>query len=312
MYKNFTSRNIKSDSIKVITSPTYLCLYNELHYDTVLSFLNEIDSAVFLKDKPTVIDLSGVEYVSAAAVTALFTKIATKQLTVRPNCFKITLPENKDIKKLLRRTGFIKAINPGGRSKLEKLWFSTNFLCGDESNTSDYVQKIKEHSGRDQLPSKLATAIRETLLNIAHHAYKKYQQKPSVHWWSYFQLGEDECGEFLTTVIVDTGQTIPSSISPIVHGTIFKSMHIVDDSGYILYAMQESVTSTKIFGRGKGSTDMKKPVEKDISLGTERLFIVSRYGRYHYSNNDTGTIEESYSEMARPFMGTLIEWKLYF
>jgi hypothetical protein len=76
--------------------------------------------------------------------------------------------------------------------------------------------------------------------------------------------------------------------------------------------MQESVTSTKIFGRGKGSTDMKKPVEKESSLGTERLFIVSRFGRYHYSNNDSGKIEESNSVMASPFMGTLIEWKLYF
>jgi anti-sigma regulatory factor (Ser/Thr protein kinase)/anti-anti-sigma regulatory factor len=312
MSKTFTSRNIKSDSTKVITSPTYLCLYNELHYDVVLSFLNKIDSTEFLRDKPTIIDLSGVEYVSAAAVTALFTNIATKQLTVRPNCFKVMLPENKEIKKLLRNTGFIKAINPGGKSKLEKLWSSTNFLCGDESNTSDYVQKIKDHSGREQLPAKLATAIRETFLNIAHHAYKKYQQKPPVHWWSYFQLGEDEHGEFLTTVIVDTGQSIPSSISPIVHGAIFKRTPIVDDSGYILYAMQESVTSTKIFGRGKGSTDMKKPVEKESSLGTERLFIVSRFGRYHYSNNDSGKIEESNSVMASPFMGTLIEWKLYF
>lgn len=173
---------------------------------------------------------------------------------------------------------------------------------------------FRKNSEISALPTKLTTALRETFLNINHHAYNGPSNKVRITWWCYHFTSTDKNGKYLVAIIIDRGMGIVNQIRrafPEYRAKIARpgsSLYVKDDSECIEYAMQESVTSTLENGRGKGSEDIKKPVTLN---NDDILYIMSNQGCYRYKTVNQKE-EIKLINFENDFKGTLVEWKLYF
>lgn len=314
------SRNVKgSKKSKIkkyrIICPKTLCLYGEDSLIGTIEFFEAIAKFPGDKNIQIEIDMTDVLYISAAAITKLFNSVASRQLSVAFSHVVVRLPKDKSIRALLRDNGFVKAVSQGGLKKLNSLWEVSNFVCGNQKDVVRFLNKIKALSKRAALPNKLGVAIKESLINVNHHAYTGVGSKPEMIWWCYIYVGvDDENRQYLATVITDNGIGIPNTIRPVLTDgkIIFKGKYLHCDGYCINQAMQESVTSTMESGRGKGSVDIKKPVQVASEIGQHHLLVISGFGKYTFEVDEKGIALEEYSKMDSAYSGTLIEWFLYF
>jgi len=288
-----------------IKSISHLCLYDNAHIDKSIEFVNSITSIIEDPEtKQVCIDFGPLKKLTAAAnyVFCLFTHYQT---TKNNNILNIKMPNDQFMKDLFVNTGLFTAIRAGGSAKIKKLWLNSNFVCGNNSDAPKLLTAIRNRSGVSQLPIKLTAAIRETLLNVNHHAYSHIDM-PLLTWWCYFHIGEDDNGKFLSAVILDRGKGIPQNIKD-----SFPLLHQSFDCECISHAMMESITSTKELGRGKGSVDMKKPVRLNKVSSADQLFVISHKGKYSYEfigDNDKIVV----GSLNNSLKGTMIEWVLYY
>lgn len=291
----------------VIPAPTHLCLYDSAHVNHTIFFFNNISNITNKKDTIKVcIDFSQLIKLTAAAANYMFSFFTYFQIEKNNNILNFKLPKNPEMKRLFINAGFARAIRAGGIKKIENLWDDSSFICGNNQDVSKLLTVIKQRSNMSNLPKKLTAAIRETLLNINHHAYNKDMSNETITWWCYFHLGDDESGKYLSAVIFDRGEGIPSRIR-----RAFPYQRNNFDDECISYAMIESVTSTKELGRGKGSVDMKNPIKFNNISTKDQLFVISLKGKYSYEfidgndKVDTGMLDYALN-------GTMIEWILYY
>lgn len=309
-------RNTKQFNLisKHITPPQVVCFYTSEDFYYTIKFFQKLASVDRDPRIQIVIDMGDVKFISAAAITKFFSFVAERQYSVSPSHVLVKLPRDKDILDVLRNNGFVKAVFQGGRKKLESLWDSSNFVCGNQTHVKQFISKIKTLSRRDKLPDKLGIAIKESLINVNHHAYNP-QSKPHFTWWSYIYVGEDKGGQYLATVISDNGKGIPNSIRPAIPEGLninSRNKYAHGDGHCIKRAMERSVTSTFELGRGKGSEDIKKPVQVTSKIGQHHLLVISGRGKYTYEVNELGEAVEEFMELESHYDGTLIEWFLYF
>ncbi|MEC8904543.1 MAG: hypothetical protein VX952_08600 [Pseudomonadota bacterium] len=312
-YKNKRKLNPKTGLVQVtLDAPENICLYDEYFNETVL-FLAKLDKIERDPRIQIILEMRDVIFISAGAITKLFNAVAERQLQVSPSHVVVNLPVDKNIRELLRTNGFIKAVMQGGKGKLDALWESSNFVCGSQRDITKFLQKIRALAKRETLPNHLGVAIKESLINVNHHAYVA-NSKPKTTWWSYIYVGREGDRQYLATVIVDNGKGIANSIRPHVYElTRVKDNRWVHGDGYcIKTAMQESVTSTHEPGRGKGSEDIKRPVLVKSALGQHHLLVLSGSGKYTYEIDENGEVQEQFEELEHRCTGTLIEWFLYF
>ncbi|PCK09821.1 MAG: hypothetical protein COA42_01840 [Alteromonadaceae bacterium] len=98
-------------------------------------------------------------------------------------------------------------------------------------------------------------------------------------------------------MLLDRGRGIPSTVSGI------RDL-ISSDQSKIEIAMSQGRTSTGEVGRGRGSSDIQKPVS--ITDNTDHLLIMSGAGKYLFKNDKV----DSTDTLPSKFGGTLLEWKL--
>jgi hypothetical protein len=289
-----------------ILSPPNLCFYKKGVRENTIRFFNAIETYPKSKQHFVKIDFSDLEYITAAAVTYLFALFTGTQLYISNNYYSYKLPKNKETKDLFINSGLHSALKAGGTNKIKKLWKNSPFICGNNQDASKFVNILKKRSNVSPLPTNLSSAIRETFLNINHHAYFGPSNLVLITWWCYFYTGKDNHGNFLSAVIVDRGMGIPDSIK-----RAFINYHHQRDSKCLEYAMQAKVSSTKENGRGKGSENIKKPVVLNNLTSNDSLMIMSGEGCYIYSQENL--IENiEVIEMKNRYKGTLVEWKLYY
>jgi hypothetical protein len=288
---------------KTVTSPKQLCFYQKNLIENTIEFFNKIESLSKNPSYAVTIDFSNLKYINSGTATYLFALVSAMQVYVSIEYFEIIQPQDKELKKVFSKTGLHAALKPGGKSKLKKLWENSDFLCGNNKDRTKFLAELRKRLSVTSLPPKLITAVKETLLNIHHHAYQGPTNILDYTWWCYFQTRTDKNGKYLAAVIIDRGSGIPFNIKNEFH--LFKNQ---TDSACLKHAMTEFVTTTKEKGRGRGSKDIQSP----ISLNKEDvLLIISDRVAYMYCDD---TIENGKKtiDLNQRFKGTLVEWKLYY
>lgn len=290
----------------VIKTPNALCLYDGVLISGTLTFLDELERVPKRSNLFIVIDFSELEYISAAVAVYIFALITSNQFYISNNIFTFKLPKSRSVRELFEGSGLSEAIKKGGSAKINRLWKDSPFVCGGNSDIVRFLTVLRERAGVEPLPIKLGAAVRETCLNIYHHAYGGPSRIIKLIWWSYFYLDEDEGGRFLNAIILDRGKGIPKTIKE-----AFPLYMSQDDSECIKHAMIPSITSTLLSDRGKGSIDIQKPVKINNLSKNDKLMIISNAGKYIYTCNN-GHESEDTIELPDSLKGTIVQWKLYF
>ena len=295
-----------TDRVRV-KAPEVLCLYREEYHDETLAFLDEIDHLVFDRLVYVELDFSEVLNVTAAAALVLFAKITRCQSCLPVGVFRfpdriisIIPPRSKEAKAKFVATGLWAAIKPGGQKKLERLWadWGNPYKTGNDPSRQfeDVIGHLRQGFG--VLPKRIVGAIQESYLNIAHHAYEPFKQNPGFNefmvgrWWQYASISKST-GK-MVIVIYDMGAGIPATIRSIQGG--------VSDCVSIQYAMKPGVTRFNVQGRGKGFSDIKRPIDSNASA--EYLLVYSGKGEVAYKS---GQILNEFTH-AHSIGGTLLEW----
>lgn len=290
-----------------IKAPDVLCLYRSEFHDLTLAFFDEFDRRVFIESSYVELDFSDVQNITAAAALVLFAKITRCQSCLPVGMFRfpdrvISLipPKDKDVKGKFVGSGLWAAIKPGGQKKLERLWddWSNPYKTGNDPSRQieDIIGNLRQSFG--VLPNKIIGALQESYLNIAHHAYETFKEEPHFsgfmvgRWWQYANLNQ-KTGK-LAIIIYDMGVGIPATLRSIQKG--------VSDCSSIKHAMKPGVTRFNKQGRGRGFSDIKRPI--DTNTSAEYLLIFSGRGEVAY--NSGKTIRET--SHTYDIGGTLLEW----
>ncbi|CAH6811350.1 conserved hypothetical protein [Vibrio chagasii] len=290
-----------------LQAPTSLCLYDQEHQNITLNFFSVLKSYCVPETKQITVDFSSLTYMSAAAANHLFAIFMYYQLNIDNNFFKLKLPQDKKLRDMFDKTGMHTALKSGGVKKVKKMWQNSDFLCGTNKDVPKLMQEIKKRCGVSPFPQKLNLAMRETLLNVHHHAYPSQVQNQVVTWFCYFYINEDENGRYLSTIIQDMGQGIVSSIKK-----GFPDFKYVSDSSCIAHAMTRKVSGTREEGRGKGSFDMMKPLIFNKLKGNDILYVISNSGSYTFEVTGEDKHMVTSGQLANQLHGTMIEWTLYY
>lgn len=278
---SFTNPNLRDETIKLL-----------------LKIENLGDKKRFL------LDFTNCEEICALTALYLFAIVTGRQHYSSKKICTIKLPKYKLLRREMEHLGFTEALCIAKKGKLVDLWSQSSFVCGNLSNTTLLKDAMKRELGLSKLPDKLATAIKETCLNVYHHAYGKPTRLLDVQWWSYFYKDNDEFGEYVDIGICDRGLGIPSTIKPLYQ--IGKP----DDSYLIRQAMKASITSTRRTDRGKGSTDIIKPI-KFMKNCNDKLLVLSGNTGIYYRMSNAELVDSKLQEFKSPIKGTLVQWRLY-
>lgn len=287
--QHYVTEFIKHRGVDVlsITAPEVLCVYGEKYRDDFLAMIKTIDNVAKNYSK-ILIDLTFVQSFSASGAVALFSVITSNQIvTGFDDLFVFKMPTKQSTRNLVYRSGLWDAIRPGGKRKLDRLW-DTNSKFRSGFDPDKHLEPMIDSLDLSVVPKRLKEAINEAVLNIVQHAYAETGSIP--RWWQYAAFNSDK-SQFIF-VICDRGLTIPRSLKT-VYG---------NDSSIIERAMTSGVSSTGLNWRGKGSDNIKKPVEKDEN---DILIVLSRYGLYKYGSQNA--IPEC-ADIPTPFPGTLVAW----
>lgn len=292
-------------------SPNRLCIYDEnFSYQTYI-FVSYIEELVFEHKIGITIDLSNLEYISAAASLLLFAKVSKCQLCVKqPDSINIVQPRNKDMRALFQISGLWSAIKPGGTSKIERLIESNNLYLSGSNSAYENIQKVlnstmvnltEQNVELNKNNKMLFTrGISEAILNVCYHAYSdtalanQFPEISNGRWWQCCWLNKKQQFVF---IIFDDGDGIPNSIKK-----AFEDRENETDDKLIEFAMTKGVSKTQSPERGLGSNDM---IQTSCVFPNSHLLIFSGRGYYRYENSKVFT-----KEMPFELNGTLTEWVL--
>jgi hypothetical protein len=294
MYENLEYQQYISESPKrlQVKFPEKLCIYTEHYRDICLYILSILTTKAATKNE-VFLDLSHVKQFSAAGAVALFARVTSLQITTGRDALITTLPpKDYRAKKLFNQSGLWSALKPGGKRKLGKLWDTDiRFKSGtDQSKHLDPTLELIDSLVSP--PARLKEAIQEALLNITQHAYSDINNQQIVkRWWQYCTLDREQ-GRF-NFVLSDLGMTIPKK---------FYNPCNMSDADLLVEAMKLGITSTGSPWRGKGSKNIKDPVESKIN---DKLIVISRMGLYIYN---TSQQPEEAIILPTAYNGTLIAW----
>lgn len=307
------------DKIKtyILKLPKNFCIYDQTLTADTIKFISNLSDIGITKNSLIRIDFSNVQSITAAASVLLFSEISrVRALSVNGfNTIKIISPSNGEIRAHLNSMGFMRAINIDMERFPDSLWKgNTNFISGNnpKEDFTKVTNLIKDMYSIKKLPHKLSASISETLLNVLHHAYLPMQIGTTVfkvpefvnhRWWSCFQVYKVEEISVLKCVILDRGQGICSTISPPYHMQL-KGNNPLEA---LMLAMKTGISRTRNPERGKGSEDIRMPV--DLTQN-ERDFISILSHNVSYTL--LGNSQPSFDFLKDRIPGTVVEWQLEF
>lgn len=287
----------------VCQAPATLCCYE--NHDITMSFFKVVESRVFINERYIEIDFSKTVHITAAAALYLVSVVTKCQNCAPKNILYphivITYkypPEDLKLN-LFDRTGILEILKPGGRKKLDRIWedLSSPFQTGDDpaKQFSRMISWYKDLSV-GPVPQKLYSAVQEAYLNLKQHAYDKKMTGDFLRnrWWFY--AVHDRNLNRVAFLLLDRGQGIPNNV---VLPSVVEDARDVDK---IAVAMRKGWSSTGEPGRGRGSENLRKPI--NLKDNDDRLMVMSGMGKYNYIKGDSPRL----FPLAVNFQGTLIEW----
>lgn len=302
---------------EVFNAPALFCLYN--NYEGMMAFFGVVEKKIYVQGGVGVIDFSKVETFTAAAVLYLVSVVNRCQLCantrgVSPD-FSLDFRFKDDQQLMnLRDAGLWDAIKPGGLGKLKELAKDRKnpFYSGNKPR-KDYESALDKYfaMGFDVVPAKLSSAVQEAYLNIMHHSYDPamtpynigYPQTLDQRSWFYTYLKE-QTGQ-IVFLLLDRGCGIPVKVGAAIgQDQTYRLGGSIPFGAMIEKAMEQGFTTTGLPGRGRGSKNIRRPIE--IKTNGDTLLIYSGKGSCLYKDHQV-----VYSRwMTQDFNGTLLEWAL--
>lgn len=288
----------------VCHAPPQLCCYGNVQMS--MAFFQNIEKQVFINERYVELDFSQTVHITAAAALYLVSVVTKCQNCAPKNIMyphivvSYKFPPD-DIKwRLFDSTGILEIIKPGGKKKLDQVWedLSNPFQTGNDP-AKQFPRMLDWYRSLDigPVPQKLHSAVQEGYLNIKQHAYDKHMTVDFLkyRWWLY--AVHDSTLNRVAFLLLDRGLGIPRHVN-LPEGA--KS----NDVGRIAIAMQKGWSSTGEPGRGRGTENIRKPI--NLKDNDDRLMVMSGMGKYNYIKGSDPRLEP----LPVNFQGTLIEWSL--
>lgn len=284
---------------KTILMPAEICIYRDETCTQFVQAMQALSVSALSHQRPVILDLSQTKHITAGAAVMLFAEVTRAQLiTGVPDIVTIERPKDKAMWQLIRNSGLWDAIRPGGEKKLDSLWEKNCPFASGNDPSIHLAPTLKTfREARPNLPERFDSAIQEAILNVVHHAYHYNQQQAvealGTRWWQYACITPED----VRFTICDLGIGIPTKIS-------FSRDHQgLSDADCIKQAMENGFSTLKQRGRGLGSKDLKRPVDKTEA---EALSIFSNNGLYSYLQDRPLRL----SDRPACLPGTVVEWKM--
>lgn len=296
-----------------LVPPEKFCIYRDDSREDTLKFLNQIESLGVKGCMKLTVDLSQVNFASAAASVLFFAIVNRAQLlTQDPSLIRFIWPkkdENPAGHRWIVSTGLSRALVAGTDEKLKALTRDERYFQSDVEPFQHYQDTVlmlqkKAVLNAEQLDL-LSTAISEALLNVWHHAYEHDEFDNQIdflkgkRWWQCAWFNSEQ--NRVVFIVCDLGLGI------------FKSFTSNDDGhgtqnevSSIERAMLVGESRIPDSGRGNGSEDIKRPIS--VGIGDEEdLLILTGHARYSYNSKDNVPRCERLPEY---IPGTLLQWSL--
>lgn len=296
-----------------LVPPAKFCIYSDESRAETLNFINSIESIGVTNKSKITVDLSQVQFASAAASVLFFAIVNRAQfLTNDPNFIRFKWPkkeDNPDGHRWIIRTGLASALLAGSEEKLKALTRDERYFqsavepFSHIGHTVGMLQKTAMLNAH-QL-GLLSTAISEALLNVSHHAYASedftdhIQLLKGKRWWQCAWFNPDE--NQVVFIVCDLGLGIFKSFVP-----DDDSLGIQNEVSSVQRAMLVGESRFRGAGRGNGSEDIKRPIGAGCE-DDEALLILTGRARYSYNSKDDGPRCEKLTEY---IPGTLLQWSL--
>ena len=285
-------------------APKHLSLYAETANETI-QFVSSIKKAVNDGSK-LLLDLSKLEYISAAGAVYLYSEIDCIQNEYKPTTVRIDRRTLKNQPRyVIWEFGILNLANGSAMPTGEVL----PVISGKDN---EYIKEIidylftKAHLERQLTNVTVAeaehlasSAIMEAMLNVKYHAYPHQTEK---HWWFTATILEDE----LYIAICDRGVGIPETLPREGWGERLRGV-VGDDSKMIQAAMRYTRTSRKKGGAGYGTRDIQRLILKQRQ---GHLTIISGKGHYRLSCDEHGEEKETTNQISNDVNGTVIQWTI--
>lgn len=293
--------------------PKNFCIYSDDDRAAVLNFLNMIDTLVVKQERDTTIDLSKVEYASAAATVLLFAIVNRAQLlTQSPGIIRFKFPKketNPTGHRWIVSTGLSKALVAGTLDKLQKLTKESRYYQSSVEPFEHWVSTLSQIQRQALLGENAFTlmsrALNEAILNVSYHAYDeaKFVSQLDVlggkRWWQCCWYNSEE--NTVVFIICDLGLGIHETFANSV-----KEAKTLTEPQSVSLALSSGMSRYLNAGRGNGSEDIKRPIGSGCE-DSETLLVLTGHARYIYNSNDQEPVCEWLPEH---IPGTLIEWSL--
>ncbi|HDG1685459.1 TPA: hypothetical protein PFE28_001391 [Kluyvera cryocrescens] len=295
-----------------LVSPKRLCVYSNDDRPATLNFLNMIDIIVLKREGELSIDLSKVEYASAAATVLLFAIVNRAQLMTKIQSqirFKFPKKEdNPDGHRWIVRTGLSAALVANTPKKLEMLTKEQKLYQSAVEPFEHWLHTVFTIQEKALLNpdafALMSSALNEAILNVSYHAYEHKSFKSQLEsmggkrWWQCSWYSKEK--NAVVFIICDLGLGIHNSFS-----TVFDNIPMTEVASVSL-ALSSGQSRYLNAGRGNGSEDIKRPIGSGCAE-SESLLVLTGHARYRYNSSD-GT--PSCEWLSEHIPGTLIEWAL--
>lgn len=297
-----------------LSAPKTLCIYSDDHRAITLAFFNEIQQQSLFFGKRLLVDLSEIEFASAAASTLMFAVVNKAQL-IRgdANSIKFIMPSKKlnpEGHGWIVGTGLSKALLAGSTDRLSALTENEQFFQSAVKPYEHYQKTVTMLDKQADLSFNqfltLSSAISEAMLNVSHHAYKNdgydgfIKAMQGERWWqcAWFNPVRDE----VVFIICDLGIGIGMSYRSGNEVPLYSS-----ESDWVLSAYSYGGTRfANASERGNGSEDIKRPIGVS-DFDNESLLVFSGKSKYKYTSEDEGAV---CSTIPEHIPGTIVQWSL--
>lgn len=287
---HFFSTVSNSFEAKKVPCPKYFLLQSE-HCEGVLSFINDIKK-IAARGRSINIDMKGIKEIGEGAISMLLSVL--EELKKRNVGIYGTMPEDKEPKEVLLKSGFLKFVRTADSRPNETK--NTILKTGDAStHQSILTPEIRQAmhtvwgiSGRNPL---VYGCVFEMMRNSCDHAFKARKQ---IRW--HWSISHEDKSNLVKFSFVDNGKGLLTTFSD---GILKKMIHLFKDSvDLVETTFHDGIESrTGLPWRGKGLptiyetyTDnyiknlivITNDVFIDFDKGIKRKLNIGFEGTYYY------------------------------
>lgn len=297
----------------VLISPKRLCIYSDSDRKATTSYLNLVGNTINRARGEVIVDLSHVEYASAAASVRLFAVINRAYfLTGHTNLIRFKWPKKDDNPsghRYIVNTGLSVALLANTSSKMKKLTDEKRYFQTAIEPFEHWKKTLEMLDEKAILTIEqfllVSSALSEAMLNVSYHAYedlkfnKDVEKMRGKRWWQSSWY-DDERNK-VVFIICDLGLGIHDSFTSA--SPLFTGYDNVTSVSTALTGGQSRYVNA---GRGNGSEDIKRPIGTGCA-DSESLLVFTGNVIYRYNSGNAVPKCEWISDY---IPGTLIEWSL--